>query len=93
MRTRRTSPIAVAATLAIAVGNSPAAGAAKVDYGPISHASKYGASSYKRNAVVNAFKGQGVGGSCCPARPGYDLATGWGSPLANTVAGLLGARG
>jgi len=27
----------------------------------------------------------------CPARPGYDLATGWGSPLANTVAGLLGA--
>jgi kumamolisin len=33
------------------------------------------------------------GGSCCPARPGYDLATGWGSPLANTVASLLGARG
>jgi subtilase family serine protease len=33
------------------------------------------------------------GGSCCPARPGYDLATGWGSPLANTVAGLLGNRG
>jgi kumamolisin len=23
------------------------------------------------------------GGSCCPARPGFDLATGWGSPLAN----------
>jgi subtilase family serine protease len=33
------------------------------------------------------------GGSCCPARPGYDLATGWGSPLANTIAGLLGSRG
>jgi hypothetical protein len=33
------------------------------------------------------------GGSCCPARPGYDLATGWGSPLADTVAGLLGAGG
>jgi subtilase family serine protease len=33
------------------------------------------------------------GGSCCPARPGYDLATGWGSPLANAVAGLLGNRG
>ena len=33
------------------------------------------------------------GGPCCPARPGFDLATGWGSPMANTVAGLLGARG
>ncbi|HEY6761781.1 MAG TPA: S53 family peptidase [Baekduia sp.] len=33
------------------------------------------------------------GGSCCAARPGYDLATGWGSPLANAVAGLLAARG
>jgi subtilase family serine protease len=33
------------------------------------------------------------GGSCCPARPGFDLATGWGSPMANTVGGLLGARG
>jgi kumamolisin len=33
------------------------------------------------------------GGSCCPARPGFDLATGWGSPMANTVAGLLAARG
>jgi kumamolisin len=30
------------------------------------------------------------GGSCCPARPGYDLATGWGSPVANVVASLLG---
>lgn len=33
------------------------------------------------------------GGSCCPARPGFDLATGLGSPLANQVAALLGARG
>ncbi len=33
------------------------------------------------------------GGSCCPARTGYDLATGWGSPMANAVAGLLGSRG
>ena len=33
------------------------------------------------------------GGSCCPARPGFDLATGIGSPLANQVAALLGARG
>ena len=29
------------------------------------------------------------GGSCCPARPGYDLATGLGSPLANQIAALL----
>jgi len=29
------------------------------------------------------------GGSCCPARPGFDLATGIGSPLANIVAALL----
>jgi subtilase family serine protease len=33
------------------------------------------------------------GGSCCAARPGYDLATGWGSPLADEVAGLLASRG
>ena len=30
------------------------------------------------------------GGSCCPARPGYDLATGLGSPMANQIALLLG---
>ncbi len=29
------------------------------------------------------------GGSCCPTRPGYDLATGWGSPLADVVASSL----
>ena len=29
------------------------------------------------------------GGSCCPTRTGYDLATGWGSPAANLVASLL----
>ena len=29
------------------------------------------------------------GGSCCPARPGYDLATGLGSPLADQIAALL----
>jgi subtilase family serine protease len=33
------------------------------------------------------------GGSCCPARPGYDLATGLGSPLANQIATLLHAGG
>jgi subtilase family serine protease len=33
------------------------------------------------------------GGSCCTAAPGFDLATGWGSPFANTVAALLASRG
>jgi kumamolisin len=33
------------------------------------------------------------GGSCCPARPGYDTATGLGSPLANQIAALLASRG
>lgn len=34
------------------------------------------------------------GGACCPARPGFDLATGIGSPLADEVAARLprGAR-
>ena len=50
----------------------------------------------KRNpeAYLDVTEGTNAlfGGSCCPARTGYDLATGWGSPIANTVAGLLGAR-
>jgi kumamolisin len=29
------------------------------------------------------------GGSCCPARPAFDLATGWGSPMADVVASSL----
>ena len=29
------------------------------------------------------------GGSCCPTRPGFDLATGWGSPNAYAVAAGL----
>jgi kumamolisin len=33
------------------------------------------------------------GGSCCPARPGYDLATGLGSPMANQIAALLAPGG
>jgi subtilase family serine protease len=31
------------------------------------------------------------GGSCCPARTGFDLATGWGSPFASSVAAALPA--
>ena len=33
------------------------------------------------------------GGSCCPARTGFDTATGWGSPFANSIAALLASRG
>ena len=29
------------------------------------------------------------GGSCCPTRTGFDLATGWGSPAANVIASSL----
>jgi subtilase family serine protease len=29
------------------------------------------------------------GGSCCPTRPGFDLASGWGSPAADAVASVL----
>jgi len=31
------------------------------------------------------------GGSCCPARTGFDLATGWGSPFASSIAAALPA--
>jgi kumamolisin len=51
----------------------------------------------KRNpgAFIDITQGGNAlfGGSCCAARPGFDLATGLGSPLANQVAALLGARG
>jgi subtilase family serine protease len=51
----------------------------------------------KRNpaAFVDVTQGGNAlfGGSCCPARTGFDLATGWGSPLANQVGALLPARG
>jgi kumamolisin len=33
------------------------------------------------------------GGSCCPARAGFDTATGWGSPFADAAASLLASRG
>jgi subtilase family serine protease len=29
------------------------------------------------------------GGPCCPTRPGFDLATGWGSPAAGVIASSL----
>jgi len=54
-------------------------------------------STAKRNpgAFIDITQGGNAlfGGSCCPARPGFDLATGLGSPLANQIAALLGAGG
>jgi subtilase family serine protease len=51
----------------------------------------------KRNPAAFADITEGTnavfGGSCCPARVGFDTATGWGSPFADTVASLLASRG
>lgn len=51
----------------------------------------------KRNpgAFVDITQGSNAlfGGSCCTARTGFDLATGWGSPLANLIGALLPSRG
>ena len=48
----------------------------------------------KRNptAFVDITQGSNAlfGGSCCSARPGYDLATGLGSPFADQIAAGLG---
>ena len=42
-------------------------------------------------AVLDITQGTNAlfGGSCCPTRTGFDLATGWGSPIANVVASNL----
>ena len=42
-------------------------------------------------AILDITQGTNAlfGGSCCPTRPGYDLATGWGSPAADAVAASL----
>jgi subtilase family serine protease len=55
----------------------------------------YNAAKHSPQAFVDITQGGNAlfGGSCCPARPGFDLATGWGSPLANQVGALLPARG
>ena len=47
--------------------------------------------SAARGAFLDVTDGTNAlfGGSCCPARPGFDLATGWGSPMANAIAGGL----
>ena len=42
-------------------------------------------------AFIDVTQGSNAlfGGSWCPARPGFDLATGIGSPLADEIAALL----
>jgi kumamolisin len=51
----------------------------------------YSLARQQPQAFVDVTQGGNAlfGGSCCPARAGYDLATGWGSPLANVIAALL----
>jgi subtilase family serine protease len=55
----------------------------------------YATAKKNPTAFVDIKQGSNAlfGGSCCTARTGYDLATGWGSPLANVVDILLAARG
>jgi hypothetical protein len=45
----------------------------------------------KNSAFIDITQGGNAlfGGSCCPARPGFDLASGIGSPMANAVAAVL----
>jgi subtilase family serine protease len=52
----------------------------------------YATAKSNPGALVDITQGGNAlfGGSCCPARPGYDLATGLGSPMANQIAALLG---
>jgi len=54
----------------------------------------YATAKSNPGAFIDIIQGSNAlfGGSCCPARPGFDLATGIGSPLANQIAALLGAR-
>ena len=42
-------------------------------------------------AVLDVVEGNNAifGGSCCPTEIGFDLATGWGSPVANVIAASL----
>ena len=55
----------------------------------------YSLARQQPQAFVDVTQGGNAlfGGSCCPARVGYDFASGWGSPLANVIAALLPAPG
>jgi subtilase family serine protease len=78
----------VAGMIALWAQQARAAGLARPGFVP---PLLYGLARDTPQAFVDVTLGGNAlfGGSCCPARPGYDLATGWGSPLANVVAGLL----
>ena len=54
----------------------------------------YSLAQHEPGTFVDVTQGTNAlfGGSCCPARAGFDTATGWGSPAANVVASSLGAR-
>jgi subtilase family serine protease len=51
----------------------------------------YSLARQQPQAFVDVTQGGNAlfGGSCCTARVGYDLAGGWGSPMANVIAALL----
>ena len=72
----RTWALSIAALTLLATAPAAAGSSSSVDYGPISHNVVQG---------TNAL----FGGSCCPTRPGFDLATGWGSPAAGVIASSL----
>jgi subtilase family serine protease len=54
----------------------------------------YSLAKSRPQSFLNITQGTNAlfGGSCCPTRPGFDLATGWGSPVANVVASSLASR-
>jgi kumamolisin len=51
----------------------------------------YTLAEHQPSAFADVTEGDNAmfGGSCCPARPGFDTATGWGSPFADVVASSL----
>jgi kumamolisin len=51
----------------------------------------YSLAKNEPQAFVDITQGTNAlfGGSCCPTRPGFDLATGWGSANADIVASVL----
>jgi subtilase family serine protease len=54
----------------------------------------YSLAQHNPQSFVDVVQGTNAlfGGSCCPTRTGFDLATGWGSPAANVIASSLGQR-
>ena len=56
---------------------------------PVSGHVYEGAPGLARLADVTQGTNALFGGSCCPTRLGYDLATGWGSTAADVVVSSL----